>query len=300
VTGSRALAEFDPFAGPDGAARSRRYLILDVFSATPLEGNQLAVFTDASGMDTALMQSLARELKLSETVFMLPPRKGGDAMVRIFTPSAELPFAGHPVLGSGTVLASALGQDRVVLETASGQVQVSFEARGRRTASGWMSQPLPSWSDFGASAALLAALGVETSGLPVEVYANGPSHVLVELISRDAVAALAPDIRALGRLGEIGVSCFAGAGGRYKTRMFAPGLGVAEDPATGSAAGPLAVHLARHGRVGFGEEIEIEQGAEILRPSLLRARVFGSAERLERVEVGGSAVIVAAGRFWPD
>jgi trans-2,3-dihydro-3-hydroxyanthranilate isomerase len=300
LTGSGALAAFDPFAGPDGAAGSRRYLILDVFSATPLMGNQLAVFTDASGMDTAAMQSLARELKLSETVFMLAPRNGGDAMVRIFTPSAELPFAGHPVLGSATVLAGALGRDRVVLETASGQVQVSFEARGRRTASGWMSQPLPSWSPFGPSAELLAALGVGSSGLPVEVYSNGPSHVFVELPSRDAVAALSPDLGALGVLGEIAVSCFAGADGRYKTRMFAPRLGVAEDPATGSAAGPLAVHLARHGRVGFGEEIEIEQGAEILRPSLLRARAFGSAQRLERVEVGGSAVIVASGRFWPD
>jgi trans-2,3-dihydro-3-hydroxyanthranilate isomerase len=300
LTAFRALADFDPFAGPDGPSGSRRYLVLDVFSATPLEGNQLAVFTDASGMGTTEMQSLARELKLSETVFMLSPRKGGDAMVRIFTPAAELPFAGHPVLGSATVLAGALGQDRVVLETGSGPVEVTFDARGRRTASGWMSQPLPSWKEFGASAALLEAIGVEASGLPVEVYSNGPSHVYVELSSREAVAALEPDIGALGRLGEIGVSCFAGADGSYKTRMFAPGLGVAEDPATGSAAGPLVVHLARHGRVGFGEEIEIEQGAEILRPSLLRARAFGSAERLERVEVGGSAVIVAAGRFWPD
>ena len=147
---------------------------------------------------------------------------------------------------------------------------------------------------------MLEALGIESSGLPVEVYCNGPSHVYVELSSPEAVAKLDPDITALGKLGELGFSCFAGARGRYKTRMFAPGLGVAEDPATGSAAGPLVVHLARHGRVGFGEEIEIEQGAEILRPSLLRARASGTAERLERVEVGGSAVIVAAGRFWPD
>ena len=300
MKGFGALAGFDPFAGPDGSAGSRRYLILDVFSSRPLEGNQLAVFTDASGMETAEMQSLAREMKLSETVFLLPPGQGGDAKARIFTPAAELPFAGHPVLGSAMVLAGAMEEDRVVLETGSGNVDVSFDARGRRTASGWMSQPLPSWSEFEASQALLEALGIEASGLTIEVYCNGPSHVYVELSSRDAVAGLAPDLGALGRLGTIGVSCFAGDGGRYKSRMFAPGLGVAEDPATGSAAGPLAVHLARHGRVGFGEEIEIKQGAEILRPSLLRARATGSAERLERVEVGGSAVIVAAGRFWPD
>ncbi len=171
VAGARRVRSL---RGADGSAGSRRYLILDVFSATPLEGNQLAVFTDASGMETAEMQALARELRLSETVFMLAPRTGGDAMVRIFTPAAELPFAGHPVLGSAAVLAGALRQDRVVLETGTGPVEVTFDARGRRTASGWMSQPLPSWSEFAASAALLGALGVEASLLPVEVVLQRP------------------------------------------------------------------------------------------------------------------------------
>jgi trans-2,3-dihydro-3-hydroxyanthranilate isomerase len=97
--------------------------------------------------------------------------------------------------------------------------------------------------------------------------------------------------------GLLGVSCFAGTGSRWKVRMFAPGAGVVEDPATGSAAGPLAVHLARHGRIGFGDEIEISQGIEIGRPSTLYARADGSADELERVEVGGSAVIVARGEF---
>src|SRR5439155_12061601 len=95
----------------------------------------------------------------------------------------------------------------------------------------------------------------------------------------------------------LGINCFAGSGPRWKTRMFAPGDGVPEDPATGSAAGPLAVHAARHGLIAFGDEIEISQGAEIGRPSTLYARAEGSAEKLERVEVGGSAVIVARGRF---
>jgi trans-2,3-dihydro-3-hydroxyanthranilate isomerase len=102
---------------------------------------------------------------------------------------------------------------------------------------------------------------------------------------------------ALADLGELCVSCFAGRGRSWKTRMFAPALGVAEDPATGSAAGPLAVHLSRHGRIAFGEEIEIRQGAEIDRASLLHARAEGSPERIERVEVGGAAVIVAGGEF---
>jgi trans-2,3-dihydro-3-hydroxyanthranilate isomerase len=93
------------------------------------------------------------------------------------------------------------------------------------------------------------------------------------------------------------VNCFAGSGKRWKTRMFAPADGVAEDPATGSAAGPLAIHLARHGRIAFGDEIEISQGAEVGRPSKLHARVEGTKERIQRVEVGGSAVIVARGEF---
>ena len=102
---------------------------------------------------------------------------------------------------------------------------------------------------------------------------------------------------ALGRVNDRGTACFAPADGGWKARVFAPALGVAEDPATGSAAGPLAVHLARHGRTGFGDEIEISQGAEIGRPSTLYARADGSAERIERVRVGGSAVIVARGEF---
>ena len=113
------------------------------------------------------------------------------------------------------------------------------------------------------------------SGLPVEAYRNGPRHVYVELASEAEVAALWPDQRALGHL-PVAVSTFAGQGPAWKTRMFAPFHGVPEDPATGSAAGPLAVHLARHGRIGFGDEIEIRQGEEIGRPSRLYARAEGS------------------------
>jgi trans-2,3-dihydro-3-hydroxyanthranilate isomerase len=121
--------------------------------------------------------------------------------------------------------------------------------------------------------------------------------VYVELAGEAAVARLRPDLGKLGELGELCVSCFAGAGRSWKTRMFAPGLGVAEDPATGSAAGPLAVHLARHGRIAFGEQIEIRQGAEIGRASLLYARADGAGERIERVAVGGAAVTVGGGEL---
>ena len=161
-----------------------------------------------------------------------------------------------------------------------------------------MLQPLPKWKPYGEAEALLAALGLERSELPVEHYDNGAQFVYVGLGSVEELEALRPDVGALLDLsGLLGVYCFAGEGTQWRSRMFAPGGGVAEDPATGSAAGPLAVHLARHGRIGFGEEIEITQGVEIGRPSTLFARADGTAEQLERVEVGGSAVIVARGEF---
>ena len=127
---------------------------------------------------------------------------------------------------------------------------------------------------------------------------EGAQHVYVALGSEDEVARLRPDLNRLAELeGVVGVNCFAGAGGRWKTRMFAPASGVPEDPATGSAAGPLALHLARHGRIAFGDEIEITQGVEIDRPSTLYARADGSADNVERVEVGGAAVVIARGEL---
>jgi trans-2,3-dihydro-3-hydroxyanthranilate isomerase len=180
-------------------------------------------------------------------------------------------------------------------------IPVRLEREGARITFGWMIQPVPTVSEYAAADELLAALGVEGSTLPVEVYDNGLQHVYVALGSEDEVAALEPDMTALARLPDVlGVNCFAGEGTRWKTRMFAPGGGVPEDPATGSAAGPLACHLARHGRVAFGDEIEISQGAEIKRPSKLYARVEGSPGEISRVEVGGSAVIVARGEFKLD
>lgn len=283
------------------APNTLSYVLLDVFTDTPLQGNQLAVFTDASGVSERDMQRLARELNLSESVFVLAPERGGDARIRIFTPAVEMPFAGHPVLGTAIALGRERGKDEVVLETLAGLVRVRVrmgdEDGVRVVASGWMEQPIPTWEPYAREAELLAALGVERSRLPVEVYCNGPLHAYVELDSSDAVGALAPDMGALAQLGLVQANCIARDGERWKTRMFAPALGVPEDPATGSAAGPLAVHLCRHGRIAFGERIEISQGVEIARPSLLHARVDGEGERIERVEVGGSAVIVGRGEL---
>jgi trans-2,3-dihydro-3-hydroxyanthranilate isomerase len=273
-----------------------RYVVADVFTDRPLAGNQLAVFTDGRDVDDATMQALARELNFSETVFVLPPSEGGHAHLRIFTPATELPFAGHPVLGSAFVLAAPLQLGEIRLETGAGIVPVVLEREGARITFGRMSQPIPTWELFAQADELLALLGVESS-LPVELYHLGPTHVYVALASREEVEALQPDFGALLRLTDACVSCFAGAGSEWKTRTFAPGSGVPEDPATGSAAGPLAVHLARHGRTGFGDEITISQGAEIGRPSTLYASAFGEGDRIDRVEVGGSAVVVARGEF---
>lgn len=276
------------------------YAIADVFCARPLEGNPVAVFTDAGGIDTETMQRTARELNLSETVFVLDDESGdADAQVRIFTPAVELPFAGHPVLGTAFILGQARSLETVRLRTGSGLVPIALRREGDDVVYGEMEQPIPTWSQFHLAAELLAALGVPGSGLPVEVYDNGPRHVYVELPDGRAVAALSPDLRALVAVGEVGVSCFAvlDGGARVKTRMFGPAMGVSEDPATGSAAGPLAVHLARHGRIAFGQTVEIHQGAEIGRPSVLRATAGGSAESVTRVVVGGGAVIVARGEY---
>jgi trans-2,3-dihydro-3-hydroxyanthranilate isomerase len=276
------------------------YEILDVFTDTPLEGNQLAVFTQGTAIDPALMQRTARELNLSETVFVLPCDDGdaeADVRVRIFTPAAELPFAGHPVLGTAFALARRLGGDAVRLRTGAGVVPVALRRENGEIVFGEMEQPIPAVAPFEPVAALLAALGLERSELPVEVYDNGPHHVYVVLGDEAAVTALRPNLGALDALGAIGVSCLALTPAGVHSRMFAPGLGVAEDPATGSAAGPLALHLARHGRIAWGEPVVIRQGAEIRRPSVLHARVDGSERAIDRIVVGGKAVLVACGAY---
>lgn len=283
----------------------RRYAIADVFTDEPLEGNPVAVFLDGEGLSGGLMQRAARELNLSETVFVLPSTSGdgADAKLRIFTPGAELPFAGHPVLGTAFVLGEQLGRPEVRLETGLGVVPVRLRRDGETIVHGEMDQPIPVAERFPQEHELLAAVGVERSVLPVAAYRNGPLHVYIALEGGDEVASLAPDLRALGTgFGQIGVSCFARSDrdGRFKTRMFAPAVGVPEDPATGSAAGPLALHLVSHGWAEYGQEIEIRQGAEIGRPSLILARVEGADGTVKRVVVGGAAVIVARGEYRLD
>ncbi len=280
-----------------------RYVIADVFTDRPLEGNQLAVFTDAREIPEERLLALTREMAFSETVFVYRPEEGGHVRIRIFTPGGEVPFAGHPVLGTAFVLAGPMQLVEIRIETGAGIVPVVLEREETKIVFGRMSQPVPTVSPGPAPDRLFSALGIAGSTLPVEIYDNGMPHLYVALASESEVAALDPDMAALARFqheemdGFGGINCFAGSGTRWKTRMFSPADGTPEDPATGSAAGPLACHLARHGLIGFGEEIEISQGAEVNRPSTLYARADRTREAIERVEVGGSAVTVARGEF---
>ncbi|MGH8961470.1 MAG: PhzF family phenazine biosynthesis protein [Jatrophihabitantaceae bacterium] len=284
---------------------TREFLIADVFTSEPLEGNQLGIFPDGRGLDDDLMLKATREMNFSESVFFLPPSAGeaghssnADAHVRIFTPGGEIPFAGHPTLGSAWVLGDILGRDTVTVKTAAGLVPVELERENGTITFGRMSQPIPAWAPCHMTEELIEALGApqRPDGLPVETYTNGPVNVYVEFPGEEALRALEPDMQKLSRI-PLNASCFTQSKTGWVTRMFAPSLGVPEDPATGSAAGPLAVHLARHGRIEFGEEIEILQGAQVRRPSVLYARAEGSGDTIEKVVVGGRAVVVAHGVY---
>jgi trans-2,3-dihydro-3-hydroxyanthranilate isomerase len=272
-----------------------RYVVVDVFTDTALAGNQLAVFTDAREIGAELMQALAKEVGFSETTFVLPAEAGGHARIRIFNPRHEMSFAGHPVLGTAWVLAQPLQRAVIALETGMGIVPVEIERdESGALVFGRMEQPVPTVRALDKTGALFATLGVDGSELPVELYDNGATHIVVTLGSDDAVAALSPDSSAIARFEVTGVNCISGSGAKWKNRMFWP---LGEDAATGSAAGPIACHVSRHGLVDWGEWIEISQGVEIGRPSTLFARADGSDGGIERVLCGGRAVVVARGEF---
>jgi trans-2,3-dihydro-3-hydroxyanthranilate isomerase len=280
-----------------------RAVLLDVFTDRPLTGNQLAVFLDGPAVADAVRQDLAREIGFSETVYVDPPSHptAGDARIRIFTPEVELPFAGHPVLGT----AVAIGVDRglaggslITLECGVGPIPVELDGQG---SGGWMRQPVPTvapWSDVDG---VLTALGLSGDDLvaPAEVYDNGPMHLVVAVGDEATVRGATPDFGRLAAVaGTTGTSLCAVTGpGTAVTRMFVPGAGIAEDPATGSAAGPVGVHLLRHRLVEQGQLLTLSQGAEIRRPSTLLVRVEGTADAIAAVGVGGSAVIVGEATF---
>jgi len=296
---------------------SKRFVIADVFTEKRFGGNQLAVFTDASGLDTESMQNIAREMNYSETTFLLPAEQGGDYRVRIFTPGQELPFAGHPLVGTAfTIVAEKLKQwgervTPVTLETGVGAIHVEVLIEdgipGRTT----MTQPLPevrgNYSNVDAVAAALSIerSSIEQTGLPIETIFNGLTVMIIPIATREAIGLIKPDVNTLDRISrEVGAQTVLAftretilPTSSVHCRVFAPAAGVLEDAATGSANGPLGFYLVRHKVVDGSATIKIvsEQGFEMKRPSLLHIDVDVEPNgKVAGVRVGGGVVI--AGR----
>jgi trans-2,3-dihydro-3-hydroxyanthranilate isomerase len=270
--------------------RTLRYVIVDVFTATPLEGNPLAVFTGADGVDDETMQALARETNLSETTFLQRATEGGTARLRIFTPAEEIPFAGHPVLGSAWVIARATPIHLIGFETGMGIIPVEIEREGGTLIGGRMTQPDPLIGPADVDVDELGrALGTPLIGEPAKA-ANGINHLLCPVAD---VSKATPNMQALAEYDVHTIYLWAPAqDGIMRTRMFSPLDGIWEDPATGSAAGALGAHLLQSGVVEPGR-ITMLQGVEMLRPSYIEVDVApGEAPR-----VGGSCRVVARGEF---
>ena len=271
--------------------RSLRYTLVDVFTSTPLEGNPLAVFTGGDGLDDATMQALAREMNLSETTFLQRATEGGTARLRIFTPRGEIPFGGHPVLGSAWVIARSTPISDIGFETGMGLIPVAIEREGGTLVGARMRQPDPliGPADLDVEA-LGRAIGVPLVGEPVKA-ANGLTHLLCPVAD---VAAASPDLQALARYEDIRTFYLWAppAGDTLRTRMFSPRIGIGEDAATGSSAGALGIHLLQSGVIGPGR-VTMLQGVELQRPSFIEVDVAPGAPPV----VGGQCAVVARGEF---
>jgi trans-2,3-dihydro-3-hydroxyanthranilate isomerase len=289
----------------------RRFVTLDVFTDAPLAGNPLAVVLDSEGLDAAAMQAIAREFNLSETVFVLPPAEARHrARLRIFTPARELPFAGHPTVGSAVLLAL---QDRrsdladavaFGVEVELGVVPCVVETDGQGGRARFKLPVLPEFRGDGPDAApLAAALGLEPADIGFgrhrpSRHAAGPDFTFVPVASRERLNAA----RAGAGLTDLAEAVYLyapdpeGLGPRFEARMFAPAHGIAEDPATGSAAAAFAGVLMQFEALGEGtHDVGIRQGVAMGRPSTIDLQVEIAAGALRSVEIGGSAVVIADG-----
>jgi trans-2,3-dihydro-3-hydroxyanthranilate isomerase len=295
------------------------YLHYDVFTGEALLGNQLAVFTDARGMETAVMQRVAREMNFSESTFLLPAEQPGtDVRMRIFTPNNEMPMAGHPTIGSTFALAEtgaiAPGSGRFVFGLNIGPTPVDLEWQGSRLRFAWMTQPLPAFgAEEGDRGAVAAALGLGAGdladGLPVQEVSCGVTFLVVPLRSKEVVDRAISDASAVRRLAasrgtSLPVFLFAmspaGSAETVYSRMFAPDFGIPEDPATGSASGPLGCYLVRYGLVtadAAGRIVSL-QGAAMGRASRIHIAIGGSAAAIAAVKVGGEAILVGRGELY--
>ena len=304
--------------------RRLRFVQLDVFTSKPFGGNQLAVFQDAQSLSDAEMQSIAREMNFSESTFILPATDPKAlCRVRIFTPATELPFAGHPVVGTTWALAYLGsipgGGSPVYLELGVGTLPVEILYEERKPSFVWMHQPVPKFEPWeGDRNSLAAALGLTPADfaddLPIEHgTAGGGGFIYVPLKSLEAVGKARPGPGLVAAMvtttANVGVFVFtiekAPSGADVHGRMFGAAMGIVEDAATGSAAGPLGVYLLRHDKSRPDSEretrIRLEQGVEMGRPSRIEIAITGTAEQIEDVRVGGESVVMAEGEFYlPD
>ena len=295
-----------------------RYLHYDVFTDTRFEGNQLAVFHDARGLSSAQMQTITREMNFSESTFILPAEAPGTVRMRIFTPGTELPMAGHPVIGSTFALAELgvirPGQESFVFGLGVGPTKVELTWEGSRLSFAWMDQSRPDFREPVTPrpdiirAAGLDASSVDQTGLPIEEISCGNPFTIVPVRTRAAVDAAEADVAALKRLksafprDHVGVMFFSAEPVDREviadSRMFAPGAGVVEDPATCSATGPLGCYLVKHGladRSRMRDMVNL-QGVAMGRPSRLHMRIEQDGTgAITRVQVGGKSVPVGAG-----
>lgn len=284
------------------------FVQVDVFTTRPLEGNALAVFTDARGLSGEEMQAIARETNLSETTFVLPAPGAGAAApvrVRIFTVGEEVPFAGHPTLGTAAVLRGATGAARVVLSLDVGEIPVEFEQRGDGIF-GEMRQRDPEFGRVHPPEPVARALGLDPSDLdpsaPVQTVSTGLAFAVVPVRSLARLRTLRPEWSRVD-------AWLAGTDARFlylvsrETEDPAAGIHArmifygGEDPATGSAAGCCASWMVRHGVAAPGERVVIEQGIEARRPSRLHVRAAREGDRVTDVRVGGGVVEVARGEL---
>jgi trans-2,3-dihydro-3-hydroxyanthranilate isomerase len=301
--------------------RSYRYLHLDVFTGRRFGGNQLAVFLDGRGLTAAEMQTIAKEMNFSESTFLLPAETSGtDLRVRIFTPGAELPMAGHPTIGTAFALARSgvltPSLHRVVFGLGVGPTPVELRWTGDDLSFAWMTQLTPTFGPPVEAAALAAAAlhvpieAVAKTGLPVQIVSCGVPYMIVPVASRADVDAVSVDSQAFERLASVSglgreaVYVFtteaAADSATVYSRMFAPFIGVAEDPATGSAAGPLGCYLLTHAVLDAAKAARIVnlQGVRMGRPSVIHMAIASEAGTITRVRVGGEAVLAGEGTLY--
>ena len=289
----------------------RRYVTLDVFTERRFAGNPLAVVLDTDDLDTEAMQAIANEFNLPETVFVLAPENADHrARLRIFTPKRELPFAGHPTVGTAVLLA-VRGDKKVrefVLEEQVGRIRCRVTPR---EGGGEASFTLPAAPQRVASPpdndVIAAALGLNRDEIGFDdigpsCWSAGNPFLFVPLRNLEAVRKASPDLARFAALPADHAAMFVFTretvekGHDFHARMFAPRMGIIEDPATGSAAAAFAGLLGRFGGYGDGEHtVAIEQGYEMGRPSLIRLGMTIVVGQFTAVTVGGSAVIVAEG-----